>query len=207
MKELEEEFVEIDRVVFKEVNDDELYIINRFKTERSMQKFGTRMLISAVVILFVFAFQVAGDVLKEYSANYVVKHMDIVADASKKYILLMVAAFIVYNAISYFCLFVKRQLVCLTENYYILSDAVVTDRYLGKKLALEGKERKKNYVVFKCDQGICSKAIEANKKQYMKTNVGDKIVILKSVTVEGYKLNYLKEDEYRNFYDARIKNS
>ena len=119
----------------------------------------------------------------------------------------MIAAFIIFNAISLFVMFVKRQLVSMTENYYILLDAVVTDKYLGRKIHAEGKGRNKNYVVFACDQGVCNKALEVDRKQYMKTSVGDKIVVLKSVTLEGYTLKYLKEDEYRSFYNDRIKNS
>lgn len=203
----DKEIVEMDRVIFKDVNDDELNVINKIKSAYSTKKYISRMIVSAIIIVIIFAIHGAGLILKENSISEGMGNKALLMDVGKSCGLLMIATFVGYNAISLFYSFVKRQLVSLTENYYILLEAEVCDKYSGSKLAVEGKERKKNYVVFKCDQGVCSKSIEVDKVKYKNTNVGDKIVILKSVTVDGYTLNYLKEDEYRNIYNTIIQNS
>lgn len=202
---VENTIVEIDRVIFKDVSDAELNVINKIKSEKVKRKFFTRMIISAFVIVFVVAFHSLGMVLDYKSVDYVMEHKIIVWEKFCDNIIWIIALFIIFNAISYFYTFVKRQLVCLTENYYILLEAVANEKYLGAKLALEGKNRKNRYVVFQCDQGVCSKAIQVSKENYRKINVGDKIVVLKAQTVEGFTLNCIKEDEYRNYYDAELK--
>ncbi len=203
----DKDIVEIDRVIFKEVNDNELNVINKVKSDKSKQKFFSRMIISAIVIAAIFIFHGVGLFMEKNTAQEAVKNKELLMEVAKTCGLLMLASFIVFNAVSFFYTFVKRQLVSLTENYYILLEAVVSDKYSGSKLAVEGKERKKNYVVFECDQGVCSKALEVDKTKYKNTSVGDKIVVLKAVTVEGYTLSYLKENEYRNIYNASVKNA
>ncbi len=203
----ENNIVEADRVIFKDVNDDELCVINKIKSTKSVKKYLSRMVISAIVIIVIFAIHGAGLVLKDNSVQEALDNKKLIIDVCKKCSLYIVATFIGYNAISFFCSFVKRQLVSLTENYYILLEAEVCDKYSGNKLTVEGKEKRKKYVVFKCDQGICSKAIDVDKSKYKSTKVGDKIVVLKSVTVDGYTLNYLKEDEYRDIYNTIVKNA
>lgn len=201
------DIIEMDRVIFKDVNDNELNVINKIKSTNVVKKYISRMIVSAIIIVIIFCIHGAGLILKDNSVSEAMKDKALLINVGKNCGLLMLATFIGYNAISLFYTFVKRQLVCLTENYYILLEAEVSDKYPGSKLAVEGKEKKKNYVVFKCDQGVCSKAIEVDKSKYKSTKVGDKIVILKSVTVDGYTLNYLKEDEYRNIYNTIIQNS
>ncbi len=202
---MENNIVEIDRVIFKDVSDAELNVINTVKSEKAKKKFVKRMIISFFVIVFIVAFHSLGMVLDYKSVDYVMEHKIIVWERFCDNILWIIALFIIFNAISFFYTFVKRQLVCLTENYYILLEAIATEKYLGAKLALEGKNRKNRYVVFQCDQGVCSKAIQVSKEDYKKINVGDRIVVLKAQTVEGYTLNCIKEDEYKNYYDAELR--
>ena len=199
--------IELDRVIFKDVNDDELNVINKIKSGNSVKKYLIGMLVSAIIIVIVFIIHGAGLILKDNSVEEALDNKALIIDVCKKCGLLMTATFIGYNAISLFYTFVKRQLVSLTENYYILLEAEVCDKYSGRKLTVEGKEKNKKYVVFQCDQGICSKAIDVDKAKYKSTKIGDKIVVLKSVTVDSYTLNYLKEDEYRNIYNTIVKNS
>ncbi len=203
----EQNIIEIDRVIFKDVSDDELNVINKIKSANSIKKYLTRMVLSAVIITIIFVVHGAGLVLKDNSIDEALENKKLIIEVCKHCGLLIIATFIGYNAISLFCSFVKRQLVSLTENYYILLEAEVCDKYSGRKLTVEGKEKNKKYVVFKCDQGICSKSIDTDNSKYKSTKVGDKIVVLKSVTVDGYTLNYLKEDEYRNIYNTIVKNS
>ena len=201
MSEAQTEIVEADRVIFKEVNDNELSVINKHKMQRAISAFYKRMLISAIVILVVYLIQVAGWILKDNSIKYVLKHKSLIVEALKEYALLAIAAFIIYNCVSAFYTFVKTQLVSLTENYYILLEAKAEEKYDGRKLHAEGKGRKKNYVVFSCDQGVCSKAIETDRRNYKNTKIGDSIVVLKSITVDGYTLKYLRLDEYNSIYN------
>lgn len=203
----ERDIVDIERVIFKEVNDEEFYVINKIKSDKTVKKYFKRMLVSVVVICIVFFIHGAGLILKDYSMEEALNDKVIIWETCGKCAIPMIASFIIFNTISLFYTFVKRQLVCLTENYYILLEAVVCDKYPGKKVHVEGKGRKKNYIVFECDQGVCSKALEVNREQYRNTRIGNNIVVLKSVTVEGYTLSYLKENEYRKIYNAIIKNS
>lgn len=207
MKAMEKTIVEVERVIFKDVNDTELDVINRIKSERARNKFIKRMIISTIVIVFVVVFHSLGMVLDNNSVEYVMENGKILWETLLKNSIWIFAAFVVFNAISMFFTFIKRQLVVMTENYYILLEAVVSEKYLGSKLATEGANRKKRYVVFECDQGICSKAIEAPRERYNATKVGDKIVVLKEATVEGFKLSYIKEDEYRKYLDIESKKS
>ena len=207
MKAMEKTIVEVERVIFKDVNDTELDVINRIKSEKTVKTFIKRMIISAFVIVFVVVFHSVGMVLDDNSVEYVMKNGEILGKTLLKNSIWIFAAFVVFNAVSLFFTFVKRQLVVMTENYYILLEAVVSEKYLGSKLATEGANRKKRYVVFECDQGVCSKAIEAPKERYNATKVGDKIVVLKEATVEGFKLSYIKEDEYRKYLDIESKKS
>lgn len=199
--------VEIERVIFKEVSDLELDVINLIKTKRSIQAYFKRMRISAEIILVLFLMQAFGNVSYKYETWNFWKYRSQLLDEFLNMLLLMMAVFVIFNTVSYFWGFVKRQMVTFTENYYILLEAKVVSKYSGRKLAKEGKERKKNFITFECDQGICTTAIPISWEQYKNTAVGDNIVILKSVTVEGYQLKYLKEDEYRNIYNSRVKNS
>lgn len=199
--------IDIDRVIFKDVSDNELNVVNAIKSKNATKKYFKKMSLSIFVILILFAMQSAGDVFKKYSIEQVSDNKGIIFNAFSKYIILMVAVFIIFNTVSLFIIFVRRQLVSLTENYYILLEAKVADKYSGKKLVNDGKNRKKHYIIFECDQGVCSKAIEADKALFNRTAVGDKIVVLKAVTVDGVILKYLGEDEYRSFYNARVKNS
>jgi len=205
IKTMEKSIIEVDRVIFKDVNDTELDVINRIKSEKAKKKFIKRMIISAIVIIFVVVFHSFGMVLDNNSVEYVMEHKDMLWDTLLKNSIWIFAAFVVFNAISLFFTFIKRQLVVMTENYFILLEAVVSDKYLGSKLATEGANRKNKYVVFECDQGVCSKAIEAPKDRYNATKVGDRIVVLKEATVEGFKLSYIKEDEYRKYLDIESK--
>ncbi len=207
MNETQADIVEGERVIFKEVNDDELRVINEHKASKSRNRYFYRMMVSAIIILAVYIFQAVGWVLKDHSLKEMLNQPKLMVDALLKYLIVAVAAFVIYNCISLFYSFVKTQLVSLTENYYILLEAKVEDKYDGKKIHAEGKNRKKKYVLFSCDQGICSKAIETDKKNYKKTKVGDSIVVLKSVTVEGYTLKYLRLNEYNDIYNKYKLNS
>lgn len=202
---MEKTIVEIDRVIFKDVSDIELNVINRIKSEKATKKFIKRMIISAIVIVFVVVFHSIGTVLDDNSVEYVMEHKKLLWDVLLKNSIWIFAAFVVFNAISMFFTFIKRQLVCMTENYFILLEATVSDKYSGAKLTVEGANSRKRYIVFECDQGICSKSIETPKERYRATKVGDKIVVLKEATVEGFTLSYIKEDEYRKYLDIEHK--
>jgi len=48
------EIVEIERVVFKEINDKELEVIEKIKSRSVANRFFKKMIISAIILLVVF---------------------------------------------------------------------------------------------------------------------------------------------------------
>jgi len=196
------EIVEIERVVFKEINDKELEVIEKIKSRSVANRFFKKMIISAIILLVVFSVQAVGNVTMTHSFSYLFKHFGLFFVEMKKYIGWVIVLFAFFNVISLFCAVVKRQLVMIADNFYILYDAYVSDKYMGSKLGVEGKERRNYYVVFECDQGICSKALVVSKSQYNKLKVGEKVVVLKEVSVEGNTLRVFKDEEFGNIYNS-----
>ncbi|MBP3339601.1 MAG: hypothetical protein J6L69_09390 [Lachnospiraceae bacterium] len=196
------EIVEIDRVVFKEINDKELEVIEKIKSRSVANRFFKKMIISVIVLLVVFCVQAIGNVTKNHSFSYLFKNFDLFFVEIKKYIGWIIALFVFFNVISLFCAVVKRQLVMIADNFYILYDAYVNEKYMGSKLGVEGKERRNYYVVFECDQGVCSKSLVVSKAQYNKLKVGEKVVVLKEVSVEGNTLRVFKDEEFGNIYNS-----
>ncbi len=173
-------YIAADRIILKDVNEKEYDIVNMFSRARAIGRFLKRLVISAVLITAVsFWFY------------------DKVDMNTENYVLFMTSLFMIFNSISGLCTAISSQTIGIIENYYILTEATV-----------EGKVRGfKKRIVFSCDQGISDVPIQTGLVRYLRTKVGDGIVVVKRVTASGYTFKYLKEDEYYNISNKRKSKS
>ena len=81
------EIVEIERVVFKEINDKELEVIENIKSKSVANRFFKKMIISAVVLLVVFSVQAVGNVTKSHSFSYLFNNFGLFFVEMKKLML------------------------------------------------------------------------------------------------------------------------
>lgn len=194
----EKELIDIDDIVFEHASDNEIDIINRHKSKKYYKDFFRRMKLSAVIAVIIFLIQYAGTIFGKYDYDIGEKFLSKEQLVSPIWSIgiVVILIFAIFNLASILYTLLRVQIISLSEEDFVLR-AEIVKKYSGKNLTKDGKERKKNYVTFTCEQGECSRAIVVSPEQYKDAFVGEKIVVIKAVSVDKNELIYISERDFK----------